>query len=814
MAHHQRHGGLPVTALSQSLDSRPASSTMPLINEDDLAAESDEPPERSHQEFSKTAPSTMVRRESLLTKALYTDSESHDDDPNHHEDFRRQTSRSSTCSSVSNKCDITSDDGLASNGTRASTPSSPPQQPLFSKVDYAAPTPIPKLQVSHPPPESSDHKPEMNASSKKTSPPENNVEAGLGRKRCITFACGKNRPTSSRSEKAPDEKHAEPPKRPCSIRFACPSKLFTKAKEEPAMPTRHMSPPPPSRAKSPPTDTPIRKHRDSDSTVKNESPRAIRKPSVNQAHISNIRPETEPSEATDFHEFGCTDKKLEGWVEESTCHKQPLTVADTLKKENDIRRIGEEAEEEALEEEEEEDQRLDEDDSDDDVSDAGFQTDDEDGFAESDDDSDDGSNYEWWAPRKSHQQTPTTLVPDESMRPRHYRKSSDSSIDSAMEGRRPSASQLKGKVTRRRSQAVPIRPRSPEMPDSTDFVCGTLDEDRPLEDAYASCIEQRKMAKHRAVPQDIDPTFPASDPEAVSDEEEDEVDAEEPNIDERVAFLQGPLENLHGEEQRGRKPTVGYKPSPKPSPRRLKSPPPMKRVKSPAPVKRTKSPAPVKRAKSPPPTKRILSPCPPKSKPSPAPTRKKAAPPPLKRGNSEQSQTPTLFNHSRTRKYVPIPVSKLTSPPPSRRGSFEGVKPMHMPFGTTFLGARPTLTHTSSLPRSPHPFGRKQVPFAAAERSPPPDSASNSEDEDDSSNDTARENNVKYKRGAIDIVQGLETKRLKRRQKFYEKYHRQQEKKYQKGEYNKHTQPGKGAQRMRQVGIECAMYKGKRVLSI
>ena len=66
-----------------------------------------------------------------------------------------------------------------------------------------------------------------------------------------------------------------------------------------------------------------------------------------------------------------------------------------------------------------------------------------------------------------------------------------------------------------------------------------------------------------------------------------------------------------------------------------------------------------------------------------------------------------------------------------------------------------------------------------------------------------------YARGAIDIVQGLERKRLKRREKLYRQYWKREEKKK-----NRRPQPGRGAERMRQVGIECAVYRGKRVLSV
>ncbi len=64
----------------------------------------------------------------------------------------------------------------------------------------------------------------------------------------------------------------------------------------------------------------------------------------------------------------------------------------------------------------------------------------------------------------------------------------------------------------------------PELPDSTDFVCGTLDEDKPLERAYMIHMENRRAKKHKVVPQDFDPTFPTSDPELDEEDEEDEDD--------------------------------------------------------------------------------------------------------------------------------------------------------------------------------------------------------------------------------------------------------------------------------------------------
>ncbi|KAI7530230.1 hypothetical protein KC331_g14772, partial [Hortaea werneckii] len=66
-----------------------------------------------------------------------------------------------------------------------------------------------------------------------------------------------------------------------------------------------------------------------------------------------------------------------------------------------------------------------------------------------------------------------------------------------------------------------------DLPDSTDFVCGTLDEDRPLEQAYINRKKVIEAAKHKPRPQDIDPSFPTSDPEMDEEDDEDLDDPEE-----------------------------------------------------------------------------------------------------------------------------------------------------------------------------------------------------------------------------------------------------------------------------------------------
>lgn len=69
------------------------------------------------------------------------------------------------------------------------------------------------------------------------------------------------------------------------------------------------------------------------------------------------------------------------------------------------------------------------------------------------------------------------------------------------------------------------------------------------------------------------------------------------------------------------------------------------------------------------------------------------------------------------------------------------------------------------------------------------------------------------KRGAIDIVKGLEKKRLRRKEKLQAKA---AAKAAAKGEKPYKVKPGKGCERMREVGLELQRYKGKgeHILSV
>lgn len=475
-----------------------------------------------------------------------------------------------------------------------------------------------------------------------------------------------------------------------------------------------------------------------------QSPVSTRKeaPAKSQARRLSISSDLGRSEAYRFHEFAGSEEEEDEWLQESTCHASRLTVRDTLKIENRLRQLGEEAEEEALDEEDEEDQDDededggdDDDDDDDDLeenedeeeeyeSDEGFQTDDEEGFAGSDNESDAGSDFAWWAPGADS--TAATSV--DYIRPdiQRSRSNSESSIGSRHSDSNHNRSKILGK---RRSRPVNIRVPSPELPDSTDFVCGTLDEDRPLEAAYMSCLERRRAAKHKLTPQDIDPTFPTSDPE-MDEEDEDDDDEEEPDrtVGETHEHMMqhGQMDQLHY-DGRGRSKGKAKR-SPPLSPKRLRSPPPINRAGH----------------RSPPPRK--------------------------------------LFGHSPRRMRSPPPNTRLRSPPPSRRGSANVVHVLPRRPGMTIqfqgLAQRPAMTMSSSVPRTP-----------VAAR-PPGDY----EDED-----TACELPM---RRAIDIKIGLEKRRQRRKEQQYRKAHR-------KGTKDKRPAPGKGVERMREMGLGLAAHRGK-----
>lgn len=407
--------------------------------------------------------------------------------------------------------------------------------------------------------------------------------------------------------------------------------------------------------------------------------------------------------------------------------EKKLTINDTLKMENAIRQLGNEAEQEALEDEEDdEDEDVndsdsdsdadenDEEDDDEEVEDGiassdegsdGNETDNEAGFAESDDESDGDGDFAFWTPgRKGHHHGEASIY-----RASAHRTASTSSIDSLNHMEPPKKRRPKG-------IAMKIRPGTPELPDSTDFVCGTLDEDRPLEDAYVSCLAAKNAAKHKRTPQDIDPSFPTSD---IEDEEDEVDDVEAADDSEDHVWLHGKFEESDSERHGRRRSTTTRRKSPPHSPRRFHSPPP----------KQT-------RHRSPPPRK--------------------------------------LFGHSPRRMKSPPPPRHVRSPQASPESS------KAIPFAV--LASRPGLTHTKSLPRTPNAFCRQYHASRLI--------AANGNNEDAGENDA-------HVRGAIDIVKGLEQKRQRRKEKFYQKQCNRKGKTHNE----RRPQPGKGAERMRELGL-------------
>ena len=448
--------------ITQGLDYltiHPTSHNIPASADDEMVADLDEPPDHrlpARQvipEFHRSAIRPQKDHpESLLTKALQSPT-TEAFEPNIHvatEMPRRRSTLSNA--SVASTADLTSDEGITS-PARTNTPSPPiPKTTYMSFAPYVLGRK--SAEVAAPPMVQQDPKESVVAQLPATvaaSKPDPAVEA-LVKKRCITFACGGQRPKVS-EQTAPKPKppiaealeiklEKDVPKK-CTIKFACPgpkaseksrldkevthvvvAKTSTPPKEvlhrhnsrSPSVTRKHRSTPP----------TYIKTHRDSTSTVRraSQSPVAvrIRKPSYLAIDEDTLR----SSEATRFHEFASDEAQEDDWIRKDTSEtREKLTINDTLKKENAIRQLGKEVEEEALQDEEDEEDNVedsgeesdveneddegeegnvDEDDGQDDETidglegDAsdGNETDNEAGFAESDDESDAIGDYQFW----------------------------------------------------------------------------------------------------------------------------------------------------------------------------------------------------------------------------------------------------------------------------------------------------------------------------------------------------------------------------------------------------------------------------------
>ncbi|KAF7553620.1 hypothetical protein G7Z17_g3480 [Cylindrodendrum hubeiense] len=554
--------------------------------------ETDEPPELRFQRHldSNKFQRTTIRRpnenSSLLTKAIM----GHSDDEIQgytHEVARpiltnthRRRSLASNIS-IASTADLTSDTGLTS-PSRPNTPSPPLPEMTILRLDDA---PIESKHISL-----------LGAAVRLQGQP--NPAAQAPRKRSIQFACGGKPlvPEALRSQpmvKTPSAQEA--PRRSC-IKFACPARPASTQNTPPRRIDSQMS----QVSRNTKPESPSTPKRTSAlSAAISSTPRQTtpRRPSMARPKFLRANSRELSNDGSHFHEFASGTAREDDWIRQDIpAPRKKLTIDDTLTKENQIRRLATEAEEEAEEEEnelnndeyavddeddDEDEDELDEleaelddeDDENDDDSD-GYHTDEETGFADSDDDDDDDDNMTLWTPSQKsviHGSSAPTA-----RRLSIQEQQSDSSI----------ASQRSHPHTRReKARRIKSRDGTPDLPDSTDFVCGTLDEDRPLEEAYMSCLAARRNEKLRMIPQDIDPSFPASEPEEENDGEIFNPVHHESDVDD---WLHGKMEDIHHEldrPRRRRKSNV--------SPKRFRSPPPKRHHSPPPPKARGRSPKPL-----------------------------------------------------------------------------------------------------------------------------------------------------------------------------------------------------------------------------
>ncbi|KAF5657561.1 hypothetical protein FHETE_10367 [Fusarium heterosporum] len=570
--------------------------------------EADEPPELNFKkpqftanDFQRTTIRPSTEKSSLLTQAINGNS---DDDLYVPQSISRPATmhsqrRRSLVSNVSiaSTADLTSDTGFTS-PSRPNTPSPPLHDMGMLRLhDDRVHEPT---QVSL-----------LGAAARLQQ-----CKAEEPRKRSIQFACGgkpapkEQPPRSQPVAKAPSAQEA--PRKPC-IKFACPARPASTQNTPPqhmhSSANRKDTTP---KAQSP--STPKRVTALAFAAARQTTPRrhSMSRPRFLRADSSDLA-----TDSSQFHEFASGIAREADWIRrDSNAVATKLTINDTLIKENNIRRLATEAEQEALEEELEEDEdadvdedgddddddeddeddeldvELDEDEDEEDDDSDGYHTDEETGFADSDEDDDDDDMRLWTPGAKSvvHIGSGATQM----RRPSVHEMQSDSSI-ATVNSQRAS----------RRSKRVRYAEEAPDLPDSTDFVCGTLDEDRPLEEAYLSCLAARRNEKLRVIPQDIDPSFPASEPEEENDGEifnpvHHDSDTEE--------FFQGKMEDLHHERDRPRRRRKSEHASPKrfrsPPPKRHHSPPPKARARSPKPLFERQSP---RRAKSPAPMRKPIT---------------------------------------------------------------------------------------------------------------------------------------------------------------------------------------------------------------
>ncbi|KAL2107310.1 hypothetical protein VUR80DRAFT_5404 [Thermomyces stellatus] len=562
------------------------SPNMVPVAEEEMGADVDEPPERGVSPVPSMFQKTTIRKpsegnSSLLTKALLSQPEDEavlDGRPVVLSGERRRSTTSNI--SQASTADLTSDTGLTS-PSRANTPS-PPLPDMRALCIHEPPSQGPKLRFGQLP----------------IRPPDEPAECAP-RKRGITFACfAKPEHKSPESESshsqqqrpaAPADTNAEAPRRPC-VKFACPAAPRSDAPGQGAnarpnvtASRRPRSPPPMCRLSS----------TDSQGSPKNGASH----PQNSTQRRVNDSAYDEPTE--------------DDWIrEDDMSPKRRITIGDTLVKENQIRRLGQEAEDEEEAEEDdadvtvdrndeceddegdvEDDEDEDEDDDDDDdeddedgdedetecgsfEADDGYHTDEETGFAESDEDEEDGLHV--W---NNSIQLTFKPPPGGQGLPRRPSATDHHSDSSTAPGQGADV------MPRRKPRRIPNSDVASELPDSTDFVCGTFDEDRPMEEAYLSRRAALKARKMHVIPQDIDPSFPTSDIEDGDGEELfNPVHHESEDEMWRMDDVHGDLDRTCRKKARGISPKRYHSPAPKirsrsphggfdrRSPRRMRSP--------------------------------------------------------------------------------------------------------------------------------------------------------------------------------------------------------------------------------------------------
>ncbi|KAI0392593.1 hypothetical protein F5Y17DRAFT_354367 [Xylariaceae sp. FL0594] len=573
--------------------------------DDEVAAEVDEPPDLglacARTQFKRNVvPKIAEHSESLLTKALHQT----DADVSRLRYGASPTRRRSMTSNISfaSTADLTSDTGFTS-PARTNTPSPPPPMIRPYQLDRG----LSGMLKQHVVLQGSEREVEF---TKPISPPSkmametnDTAQVALPKKRCISFACGprpERERTLSQAQPQPAEAHPaseEKPQRKSCIKFACPTKPVPSPGI--ASPGHDLSSTPAPNVPKVKPASPVssRKHRSSSanrgrsqrsSTPRPEKPAGDSAPRSKYLTADASDLDTESSR---FHEFASDEPVQEDWIRQGFPNLSTrLTINDTLRKENEIRRLGKEAEEEALEEEEEdeyedgdiygddtdlvgldEDEDGDDDDAEDEdaldqsgsesdgVGSDGYNTDNEVGFADSDDEED--GDLQLWTPVLG-----LALAIASNDTPRARRRSlrvenSDTSSSEGLESR---------PRIRKRSRRTKSGPRTPELPDSTDFVCGTLDEDRVLENAYISCIASKRREKLHLIPQDIDPSFPTSEPEDEELRPHRRIHDTTDNL-----WIAGEMEDIDHNGDRGRRKS-GHT-----SPWKYRSPPPKGRGRSP-----------------------------------------------------------------------------------------------------------------------------------------------------------------------------------------------------------------------------------------